>query len=204
MPRAPDSNLDDPPTRSAATLTLGQACGFVALIAVLLAVPGCFLRLFQLLADTTVYAPGFRQDRFDSIRVGMDEAEVRRLLGAPLSREEDPESTIWTYAPEGYAILPSGAVNDPRLPRTVFAANSELIINYAAGHYVDNDPRSFLGRPLSELRERFGPPRVREHRSKSTRLSYSASDSDGSYHQREIILNGQGRVESKIAAWYQD
>ena len=35
-------------------------------------------------SDTTVYAPGYTDSTFRRVRVGMTEAEVRKLLGPPL------------------------------------------------------------------------------------------------------------------------
>ena len=54
-----------------------------------------------LLPDDTIYAPGYTDDQFNSVKVGMTEAEVHRRIGSPIDKWSRPlspreESMRWT------------------------------------------------------------------------------------------------------------
>ena len=44
----------------------------------------CFLIYFLVLNEDTLYGPGYSEERFDQVKLGMTEPQVRKLLGLPL------------------------------------------------------------------------------------------------------------------------
>jgi hypothetical protein len=109
--------------------------------------------------DRTVYAPGYSEAGFRSIRIGMTREEVTRVLGEPLSIEPAPGYVDWVYAPDGYRN-PRQRANGPSVipPQTSFRADPAGKIASVDGVYLDVEKDEFLGRQLAEVRQRFGDP----------------------------------------------
>ncbi len=53
--------------------------------------------LFFLLEDT-IWSHGFSEDRFSKLRIGMNEQQVRSLLGEPLRKTCGENSCEWVYS----------------------------------------------------------------------------------------------------------
>jgi outer membrane protein assembly factor BamE (lipoprotein component of BamABCDE complex) len=62
--------------------TLGDALGYLM-----------FLR-----EDRTTFAPGFTEAKFDSVKIGMSEAEVLTILGEPLEKDGHSDKRYWRYS----------------------------------------------------------------------------------------------------------
>jgi hypothetical protein len=109
--------------------------------------------------DRTVYAPGYSEAGFRSIRVGMAREEVTRILGEPLSIERAPGYILWVYAPTNYRN-PRPPRNGPSIPspRTAVHADPAGKIVSVDGVYLDVDKNEFFGHQLDEVRQRFGDP----------------------------------------------
>lgn len=76
----------------------------VAFVAVILAIPGYLERLWRVLDDTTVYAPGFSESQFQSLRPGLSRDAVIRIMGRPLEEKSNAgspgptsPSPLWSY-----------------------------------------------------------------------------------------------------------
>jgi SmpA / OmlA family len=109
--------------------------------------------------DSTVYAPGYSEARFRSIRVGMTREEVTRVLGEPLSIDPAPGYVVWVYAPINYRN-PRPPGNGPSIPppRTAVQADLEGKIVSVYGVYLDVEKDEFIGHQLADVRGRFGDP----------------------------------------------
>jgi len=57
----------------------------VAIAAMVFSIPSVLTNLWEAVQDTSRYAPGFSERRFQSIKIGMLEDEVIRRLGKPLA-----------------------------------------------------------------------------------------------------------------------
>lgn len=83
---------------SGVRLSLRQLLAIVAAVAVVLAV---VLPLYRAM-HWTIYAPGFDEGRFSTVRVGMAVDEVEALMGPPLRRWPfDSTTEIWAYTDQG-------------------------------------------------------------------------------------------------------
>jgi hypothetical protein len=109
--------------------------------------------------DRTVYAPGYSEAGFRSIRIGMTREEVTRILGEPLSVEPAPGYVFWVYAPDDYRN-PRQQVNGPSVipPQTTFRADPAGKIVSIDGVYLDVKKGDFFDRQLGEVRKCFGDP----------------------------------------------
>jgi outer membrane protein assembly factor BamE (lipoprotein component of BamABCDE complex) len=109
--------------------------------------------------DGTVYAPGYSEAGFRSIRVGMTREDVTRVLGEPLSVEPAPGYILWVYAPINHRN-PRPTRNGPSIPppRTAVHADPEGKIISVDGVYLDVDKNEFVGHQIDVVRQRFGDP----------------------------------------------
>jgi hypothetical protein len=109
--------------------------------------------------DRTVYAPGYSEAGFRSIRIGTTKEEVTRVLGQPLSIEPAKGYILWVYAPDDYRN-PRQHGNGPiTIPaQTTFQADPAEKIVSIDGVYLDVDKGDFLGHQLAEARLQFGDP----------------------------------------------
>jgi hypothetical protein len=78
---------------------------------------------------TTVYAPGYSEDKFQSIRSGMSDSEVIRILGEPL--KDDPNA--------GYRFLAySATTNDGDYPvRRIWLDQAGKVISVESSWHFD-------------------------------------------------------------------
>lgn len=179
----------------------------IAGIAILLSVPSCFQAAWEWLEDSTDYAPGYTEARFKSIRDGMLEAEVRRVLGAPLRVVKATEYTEWIYGPSNLGVSEDGGLyvsSSNPANYTIVMADGTGTITSITGSYLQYHGQALVGRPLAEMEARFGKP-LRVIRQPAQKiLVYSGSKVDGSYYIRNVGFDATGRVNSIVARFYQD
>jgi outer membrane protein assembly factor BamE (lipoprotein component of BamABCDE complex) len=83
--------------------------------------------LMFLREDRTTFAPGFTEEKFDRVQLGMSEAEVVEILGEPL--EKDGSTKIyWRY---------SGGPPDANFWFRVITFQNGRVINKEAKYFVD-------------------------------------------------------------------
>ena len=181
----------------------------IAAIAVLLSVPSCFVAVWQTLQDTTYYAAGYSERNFRSIRRGMHESEVIRLLGQPLRANSAVPQTSWYYGPSTLRVSDDGGMWDTTgtfdagRSYTGITADGAGRVVHVSGGFLAVKPADLVGQTLGDVRKRFGKPHsVRVQRS-SKYLTYSGTKVSGSYNWG-IGLDADGRVNRIVAGWYQD
>jgi hypothetical protein len=180
----------------------------VAGVAALLSVPSCLVWL----EDSTYYAEGYSIDRFMSIRHGMDEAEVRRILGEPLKVEAVTESIEWIYGPSHLRVsdqvLPYTLQDPVRSEEpssyTILIADAKGEITFNAGSYLGVNDESLVGANLAEMGARFGPPLKVLHETARRYMIYSDTTNSGSYQVRKIGIDHANKVNNIVAGWYWD
>jgi hypothetical protein len=162
---------------------------------------------WEALQDTSYYAPDYTEAKFRSIREGMLEAEVIRVLGDPLKVEKATEYIEWIYGPSHLRISDNGGLyvnsSDP-LNYTIVMADGTGKITHITGNYLKYNGQRLAGRTLAEMEAQFGKP-LRVIRQPSQKyLIYSGTEVDGSYHIRNVGIDAAGRVNSIVARFYQD
>jgi hypothetical protein len=180
----------------------------VVLTGALFSIPSCLVRM----EDSTYYAKGYSDDKFGSLRPGMKESEVIRILGAPLKVENPTEYIELIYGPsdlrvsdhvEPYTLQEPVRSGDPR-SYTILIAEPTDRITFASGGYLKVNEQSLVGRDLSEIESRFGKPLKILREAARRYLSYSDTANDGSYKVRKIGIDEANRVNNIVAGWYQD
>jgi hypothetical protein len=145
--------------------------------------------------DGTVYAPGYSEARFRSIRVGMTREEVTRVLGEPLSIEPASGYVLWVYAPDDYRNLrqhEDGPTTTP--PQTAFQTDPAGKIVSVYGGYLDVDKDEFVGHQLDDVRKRFGEPLEIYSTPDRELYWYSRMDGVKGHFVRNIELSTKGGV----------
>jgi hypothetical protein len=176
-------------------------------IALLLSIPSCLRVAWEWLEDTSYYAPGYTEAKFNSIREGMLEAEVIRVLGKPLKVMKATECTEWIYGPSNLGVSDDGGLyvssSDPA-NYTIVMADGMGTITSVRGTYLKYNGQALAGRPLAEMESRFGKPRKVIRQPAQKYLVYSGSKVDGSYQIRNVGLDAADRVSCIVARFYQD
>jgi hypothetical protein len=174
----------------------------VAIGAVLFSIPGCVDSVWEALSDTTEYAPGYSEQVFHSIRLGMSEEDVIRIMGQPLEDKSDSGYVNGYYGPASLKVTETGAVSGAEC--TYVRADAAGKIDATAGSYLKAGWNDLVGLDLIEMRRRYGEPvAIRPHK-KWRYLAYSGSRVDGSSYIRRFWLDTSGRVTQIEAHWYQD
>jgi len=157
--------------------------------------------------DTTAYAPQYDEGKFRSIRPGMAEAAVVRLVGKPLREGRSRPQVEWYYGPPTLRVADDGGLYatsgdfDPVWGFTVARARPDGKVFEVLGGYFDDVPKELIGADLAEFRRRFGEP-VAVHTNRASRhLLYSATKSSGSYRTRVVGLDPGGKVVEVIAGY---
>jgi hypothetical protein len=182
----------------------------VVLAAGMLAVPSCLVAAWQTLQDTTYYAPGYSEWNFRSIRPGMPESEVIRLLGQPLQAHGVEPRITWYYGPPTLRVSDDGGLWDASgtfdtgRGYTVITADQGRRVVQASGGFLRINPDDLVGQTLSDVRKRYDEPRAVREQPSSKYLVYSGTKVSGSYYTRGIGQDASGRVNSIIAGWSQD
>jgi hypothetical protein len=149
--------------------------------------------------DPTVYAPGFTEARFRTIRVGMPKKEVIRILGDPVSIEPASGYIYWTY-------LTNGCGDKPLLPERPSVVQSDVTfhadlngkIEAVYGDYVCLDLKKdgMVGHSLEEVRERFGEPKETLTVPNRDYYLYSKMQNFKGQYIRAIVIYDSGLVGS--------
>jgi hypothetical protein len=106
--------------------------------------------------DRTVYAPGFSEAKFRTIRLGMAKKDVLRILGNPMSIDSATGYIDWTYPKNRLCPDEPSSVE----PNVTFRANVKGKIEAVYGDCSSADPKrhELVGHFLQELRKRLGEP----------------------------------------------
>ena len=174
----------------------------VAMIAVAFAIPSCARSLYYALHDTTVYALGYSEQKFQSIHAGMSEEDVIRLIGKPLEDNSEPGYVNWYYGPPTLRVATNGAISGEAYTYVLVDATGR--INGTGGNYLKASWQDLIGIDVAEMRRRDGDPVAIRPHEKWRYLAYSATTEGGSYFIRRVWLNTAGRVIQVQAGWYQD
>ena len=144
-----------------ARLKLKQAMLMVALLALMLSVPSCLGVIWRSIEDTTHYAEGFSQRKFNLIVPGMREYEVITLLGNALKVDVVKGSTTWYYGPKSLRVSEDGGLyvdsSDP-VQYTIVTADDSGTVKSVTGSYLKVDGRTLKGKRLPEVKEQLGEP----------------------------------------------
>ncbi len=161
-------------------------------------------------ADTTVYSPGFDEQKFRSIEIGMTEIEVHKLIGKPLRETKAKPQIDWYYGPPTLRITDDGGIFDTSgffnaaWGYTIARANPEGKITEILGGYFPEVPKEMVGSDLSEMKRQFGEP-IAVRTLRTTRyLVYSGSKSEGSFRTRALGVDKDAKVVEIIAGYYFD
>jgi hypothetical protein len=135
----------------------------VAVIGLLLAAPR-FLILW--LMDSTYYADGYSDAKFLSIRHGMRESNVVRILGSPLKVREAEQCIEWIYGSSNLRVsdhICPYKIQEPiesEIPSryTILIADPSGQIMFASGGYLGVNAWSLVGSSLAKVESRFGKP----------------------------------------------
>jgi hypothetical protein len=184
-------------------------------IMILVAVMGALFSIPSWLVwmeDSTYYAKGYSEDRFSSIRLGMQESEVIRILGKPLKVENPTEFIEWIYGPSDLPVsdhvepytLQEPVRSGDSSSYTILIAEPTGRVTFASGGYLKVNEQSLEGRNLSEIESRFGKPLKILREAARRYLIYSDTTNDGSYKVRKIGIDKANRVNNIVAGWYQD
>ena len=181
--------------------------------ALLIAVPKLLRLAFEAIQDTTRYAPGYSEARFRSIRTGMPEAEVRRLLGDPLAVRAATEYVEWVYGPGNLEVaedgglswdVPSGTPVNTGTGYTAVMADRNGVVTSLSGDFLKSSGDPSACKTLNEIEARFGRPKKEIVQPSSRFLIYSGTEVSGSYYIRNVGLDASGRVNKVVAGFYQD
>jgi len=149
------------------------------------------LFLFYLLSrDTTSYAPGFSEQRFSRITVGMKIEEVDSILGQPLSSEAVEPGEVWIFGEPERAEGGRGTGLEYQLfgvPVVHFDLNEKVVKSFGTDLIRP-------GMSKEEVVSLLGDP-AKVHLSRDTlRLYYSWPNTYGRYEARIIGVDGAGLV----------
>ncbi|AMV38254.1 hypothetical protein [Planctomyces sp. SH-PL62] len=90
------------------SISIARMMLLVAAVAVVAASPRFLSAAYKFLSDSTVYAPGYTETGFESIRLGMRRAEVLSRLGPPLKTRPKAGSVVLSYSEthvDGFRVL---------------------------------------------------------------------------------------------------
>ncbi len=184
-------------------MTIRPTTVALVIIFVLLLLPPSLGFVWMALSDTTVYAPGYSEQVFWTLRPGMSEGDVIRLMGKPLDDGSNEGYVNWYYGPPTLTVGADGAVSASG-GWTYVRADGTGKIDGAAGNYLKDPWEELIGLNLAEMRKRYGDP-VAIYRHPTWRyLAYTATRVSGSYFIRRVFLDATGHVIQIEGSWYQD
>jgi hypothetical protein len=145
--------------------------------------------------DSTTFAPGFKEEAFRRVTVGMSKQEVLALLGPPLVTVPSVTGQIWRFGPSGEQAGVEGGA--PISSTGVFfdAQGSVLRVYDVAGVSI--------GMSSSEVKAITGEPVAVTELKSATFLHYSKPGESGMFRQRTIGLDADDVVVDiiSIASW---
>jgi hypothetical protein len=135
--------------------------------------------------DNATYAPGFSEDAFRKVQLGMSLAEVKALLGEPLESQESTPGEVWRY----------GEIAGPAQgPRTwVFQLAGNPVVVFGEDQLVQKSyeaPGVNPGLSMEEVHHLLGEPSARHVLKNALVLHYSSPGDSG---RSEIRIIGIGR-----------
>jgi hypothetical protein len=160
--------------------------------------------------DTTVYAPGYSEEKFRSIKLGATEAEVTRLIGEPFRVTRARPQIDWYYGPPTLIVGDDGGLSDSSgtfdtgTGYTVVTARLDGRIMNVHGGYFPSIEKDMIGKSLAVMKKRHGEPLEIRTNPASRFLIYSRTEVSGSYYTRAVGLDDAGKVVSFIAGYYFD
>jgi outer membrane protein assembly factor BamE (lipoprotein component of BamABCDE complex) len=188
-------------------LKLKHAMLVLALFALVFSLPSYLGMIWRFIEDTTHYAKGYSESKFQSIVPGMPEEEVIELVGRPLKVDVVRGSTTWDYGPKSLRVAEDGGLyvdsDDPAQFTIVTADDSGTVIS-TDGSYLKLDGRTFDGKRLVDVKEQLGEPLTVRSRVTGRYLSYAETRVSGSYYIRDVVIDSNGHVSRTTARWYQD
>jgi len=150
--------------------------------------------LLRFASDTTQYSTGYSETAFESVRVGMTQAEVIELLGAPLGTHEATPGVVRWYGPPGSSVGEDSGLHTPSGSN----AKSGIFRFDLNGQFTDS------GESAENIRAEYGEP-IKEKVVRAVIIwRYSWSPQDGNYHRRWIGFDIEGKVSEKKAYFWWD
>ena len=149
-----------------------------------------------LTSDTSIYAPGFSEDAFQEIKIGMRRESVYELLGPPISRKNVDSPESWSYT--RVSVKRSWF-------RTATDIGEYRSVRFdALGHVIEvhgNSIKSLVreGMEKQEVRSLLGEP-TKIYPQRSEILHYSSPAEWGTYRARVISIDRNGLV-SRITTY---
>lgn len=151
--------------------------------------------------DTTIYAPGFTDEAFERIEVGMTAEEVHSLVGRPLGVRQEDSLERWCYgeAPlvrEGTTYVVEDIF---RTPRCVSFTEAGVVLR-ATGDGIEVVEK---GMTAEEVLQLLGEPDSRAPAAART-LHYSEPGGDGLFRARIVALDASNHVSDIVTYQFYD
>jgi hypothetical protein len=145
--------------------------------------------------DSTIYAPGYSWSKFSSIRNSMTPKEVTRILGQPLSIEPFDGEIHWDYGLRDQPVASvGGPIASPSSVEANFVADwsGKIIRVHHAG--ASPDTEELDGKPLDDVRKRYGAPTTASTIPRQTIYWYSKLRNIKGEYVMAIHFSEAGRV----------
>lgn len=145
--------------------------------------------------ESTIYASGFSERKFDQIKPGLRDSEVIVLLGSPLTQSTQEWAEVWSYysSSSPAASRTNGVMTfDLFGPVTKLDFSETGIVIATRGDYLVGD---FTGMTKDGVRAKLGEPNHQEITEFATIYHYSKpSTGGGTFRIRAIHFNAEQRV----------
>jgi outer membrane protein assembly factor BamE (lipoprotein component of BamABCDE complex) len=167
----------------------------VCAISVSLLIAAAAWSWYWLYRDTTIYAPGYTEEKFSQVEIGMNSEEVYALLGPPLSIDSRAVLEMWLYD-DSAAKLDAG---------TAVGSTNVVVAFDASGRVVDSDFFYKIGPGMTkdQVRKLLGEP-LQITPARSVVLSYSRPGGEVVFRARVIELSAAGRVSRIVQYQFHD
>lgn len=143
--------------------------------------------------DRSAYAPGYSEEKFSSVKIGMGESEARELLGLPLVESEDAFPETWYFD----EVKPTKLFPTFRL-----ADRRKAVVFDAGGHVVEvrgiESTEARQAKSKDEIRHVLGEPSAVIHE-RARCAHYSSPPAFGRFSARILAISREGRVAQVFA-----
>jgi outer membrane protein assembly factor BamE (lipoprotein component of BamABCDE complex) len=153
-----------------------------------LALVSAFL-IFGIYRNTTIYAGGYSEKSFLSLRRGVSERDVYNLLGEPLTRDDRPSPETWSYGVihrQNYFRLAGYA--------TILQFDDRGRVASIHGKGSSNVGK---GKAKDEVLRLLGAPQFIVP-ARASALYYSLPGRSGFYETRIVEIDSSGRVSRLV------